>query len=79
MELLIALGLAGVFLGVYCHFLVMVPLTLATAIASATFAAWHGQPMFDTLLTILALAVALQGGYMVGLTSREFLVPSKRI
>jgi hypothetical protein len=79
MELLIALCLAGVFFGVYCRFLVLVPLTLATAIACGTFAAWHGQTIFDTLLTILTFAVALQGGYMIGLTSREFLVPSKRI
>jgi hypothetical protein len=79
MELLIALCLAGVFCGVYCHFLVMVPLTLATAVACGTFAAWHGQTISETLTTILTLAVALQGGYMVGLTSREFLVPSKRI
>ena len=79
MELLIAFCLAGVFFGVYCHFLIMVPLTLATAIACATFAAWHGQTVFETLLSILTLAVALQGGFMVGLTSREFLVPSKRI
>jgi zinc transporter ZupT len=57
----------------------MVPLTLATAIACAAFAAMHGQTVFETLLTILTFAVALQGGYMVGLTSREFLVPSKRI
>jgi hypothetical protein len=57
----------------------MVPLTLATAVACGTFAAWHGQTISETLTTILTLAVALQGGYMVGLTSREFLVPSKRI
>jgi hypothetical protein len=79
MELLIALCLVGVFFGVYCHFLVLVPLTLATATACSMFAAWYGQTIFETLLTILILAVALQGGYMIGLTSREFLVPSKRI
>jgi hypothetical protein len=79
MELLIALCLVGVFFGVYCHFLVLVPLTLATATACSMFAAWSGQTIFETLLTILILAVALQGGYMIGLTSREFLVPSKRI
>jgi hypothetical protein len=79
MELLIALGLVGVFLGVYCHYLILVPLTLATVIAYGIFAAWHGQALSDTMLTIVTLAVALQGGYMIGLTSREFLVPSKRI
>ena len=75
MELLIALCLVGIFFGVYCHFLVLVPLTLATATACSIFAAWYGQTIFETLLTILTLAV---GGYMIGLTSRE-MVPSKRI
>lgn len=79
MELAIALGLVGLFLGVYCHFLIMVPLTLATGIGSAIFAAWHGQTLFETLVTILALAVTLQGAYMVGLTCREFLVRSRRV
>ena len=62
--------------GSYCHFLVLVPLTLATATACSIFAAWYGQTIFETQLTILTSAVALQGGYMIGLTSREFLVPS---
>jgi len=79
MELLIALCLVGILFGVCCHFLVLVPLTLATATACSIFAAWYGQSIFEMLLTILTLAVALQGGYMIGLTSREFLVPSKRI
>jgi hypothetical protein len=88
MELLIALCLVGAFFGVYCHFLIMVPLTLTTTIACGTFAAWHGQTIFETLLTILTSAVALQGGYMIGLTSRQLLsqllsrlhlIPSKRI
>jgi len=78
MELLIALCLVGIVFGVYCHFLVLVPATLATAIAYSIFAAWHGHTIFETLMTILTLAVALQGGYMVGLTSRE-MMPSKRI
>jgi hypothetical protein len=87
MELLIALCLVGVFFGVYCHFLVMVPLTLAAAIACGTFAAWHGQTISETLLTILTSAVALQAGYMIGLTGRQLLgqllsrqhpLPSKR-
>ena len=65
--------------GSYCHFLVLVPLTLATATTCSIFALWYGQTIVETLLTILTSAVALQGGYMIGLTSREFLVPSRRI
>ncbi|NOJ43666.1 hypothetical protein [Bradyrhizobium australiense] len=88
MELLIASFLVGVFFGVYCNFLILVPLTLATIIACGAAAASHGQTISGVLLAILIPAVALQGGYMIGLTSRDLLsqllsrlhlVPSKRI
>jgi hypothetical protein len=79
MELAIALGLVGLLLGAYCHFLILVPLTLAAGIGSAIFAAWHGQTLLETLTTILAMAATLQGAYMVGLTGREFLVRSRRV
>jgi hypothetical protein len=72
LTLLIVASLAGVFFGLYYKFLVLVPITLAAAIASSAAALWAG----------------LQGGYMIGLTSRDFLgqilarndgVQSKRI
>ena len=79
MELLIGLCLLGIVLGVYCHFLLLVPLTLATVIVFGSMAAWQGQSVFEILVAMFVAAVALQGGYMIGLTSRELLVPSKRI
>ncbi|KRR03115.1 hypothetical protein [Bradyrhizobium valentinum] len=80
MELFVAACLVGAFIGVYCNFLLLVPLTLATVVASGAAAASQGQTISGTLLAILVPAVALQGGYMIGLTSRELLNrSSKRI
>jgi hypothetical protein len=87
-ELLIAAFLIGVFFGVYCNVLILVPVTLATIIAGGVAAASHGQTLSGALLAILVPPIALQGGYMMGLTSRDLLsqllsrlhlVPSKRV
>lgn len=88
MTLLIVASLAGVFFGLYYKFLVLVPITLAAAIASSAAALWAGHSAWSALLAITLPAVGLQGGYMIGLTSRDFLgqilprndgVQSKRI
>lgn len=88
MTLLIVASLAGVFFGLYYKFLVLVPITLAAAIASSAAALWAGHSAWSALLAIMLPAVGLQGGYMIGLTSRDFLgqilprndgVQSKRI
>src|SRR5262249_2552805 len=79
MGLFLALCLIGAFFGVCCHYLVLVPLTLATLIACGAYAASYGLTGFETVITMIVSAVALQGGYVAGLTSRELLVPSKRI
>ncbi|WOH68012.1 hypothetical protein [Bradyrhizobium sp. BWA-3-5] len=79
MELLVTACLVGAFTGVYCKVLLLVPLTLATVVAAAAVAASQGQTVPGMLLAILGSAVALQGGYMIGLTSRELVrQPSKR-
>ncbi|MGO8909732.1 MAG: hypothetical protein ACLQDM_10490 [Bradyrhizobium sp.] len=88
MVLLIVACLAGMFLGLYYNFLVLIPLTLAAAITCSAAAALHGQTISASLLAIIVPAVGLQGGYMIGLTSRDLLsqfvsrlngVQSKRI
>lgn len=88
MTLLIVAALAGVFLGLYYKFLVLIPITLAAAIASSAAALWAGHSAWSALLAIMLPAVGLQGGYMIGLTGRDFLgqilarnggVQSKRI
>ena len=88
MTLLIVAALAGVFFGLYYKFLVLIPITLAAAIASSAAALWAGHSAWSALLAIMLPAIGLQGGYMIGLTSRDFLgqilarhdgVQSKRI
>jgi hypothetical protein len=75
MELLIAACLVGFFIGLYCNFLIVIPLTLAVTLASAVGAVSQGHTILETLLGVVISAVSLQGGYMIGLTSRDFLSP----
>jgi hypothetical protein len=73
MVLLVAACLAGVFFGLYYNFVVLIPLTLAAAITCSAASLLHGQTISAALLTIVVTAVGLQGGYMIGLTSRDLL------
>jgi hypothetical protein len=69
--LITAVG-AGFFFGLYYNFLVLVPITLAAAIMCGASAMLTGASAVSTLFAIIIPAVGLQGGYMIGLTSREF-------
>jgi len=71
--LLIIATLAGIFFGLYYRFLVLIPLTLAAAIACSATALLQGHGAFSTLLAVILPAIGLQGGYMIGLTSRDFV------
>lgn len=73
MEALFAACLIGIFSGLYFKFLITIPLTLLAMIACVGSAAWHGQTVSAALLTMVLTAVALQGGYMIGLTGRDLL------
>jgi hypothetical protein len=73
MVLLVAACLAGVFFGLYYKFVVLIPLTLAAAITCSTASLLHGQTISAALFAIVVTAVGLQGGYMIGLTSRDLL------
>ena len=73
MVLLVAACLAGVFFGLYYNFLVLIPLTLAAAITCSTVSLLHGQTVPAALFAIVVATVGLQGGYMIGLTSRDLL------
>lgn len=64
---------AGIYFGLYYSSLALVPLTLLTMIASGAVSAWQGQPISGDLLAIAIPAIGLQGGYMIGLTGRDFL------
>ena len=65
--------LAGIFFGRYFNFLVLIPLTLAAAISCGTIALLDGHGATSALVAIIVAAVGLQGGYMIGLTSRDVL------
>jgi hypothetical protein len=65
--------LVGVDFGLYYGFLVLIPVTLVAAVASVAGSAVHGEAISSILLTILAQAIGLQGGYMIGLTGRDVL------
>jgi len=68
--LLITAAAAGFFFGLYYNFLILIPITLASCCASAVLA---GSGAASVLFAIVIPAVALQGGYMIGLTSRDLL------
>jgi hypothetical protein len=73
MVLLIVACLAGIFFGLYYNFMALIPLTLAAAIVCGATAVLHGQNISASLLVMVIPAVGLQGGYMIGLTSRDLL------
>jgi len=73
MVFLIAASVAGIFLGLYYNLLVLVPLTLAAAVAFSAVALLQGETVAAALFAIVIPAIGLQGGYMIGLTSRDVL------
>lgn len=73
MVLLIVSCGTGIFFGLYFNFQVLIPLTLAAAIACSSAALLNGQTVPASLFSIVLPAVGLQGGYMIGLTSRDLL------
>ena len=84
---MILLGVAcliGGFAGLYFNVLVLVPLTATLAFACCLGAARHGDMISATLFSFILAAIGLQGGYMIGLATRDFLrqfnaAQSKRI
>jgi hypothetical protein len=73
MVLLIVSCMAGIFSGLYYKFQVLIPLTVAAAIACSGAALLNGQTIPASLFSVVLPAVGLQGGYMIGLTSRDLL------
>ena len=69
--MLIVAGLVGIFLGLHHPFLVLIPVTLGAAIICSLAAMLDGQSVLSSLVAIIIPAVALQGGYMIGMTGRD--------
>lgn len=63
----------GIYFGLYYGFLVLVPLTLGAMLTPGAVAACQGHPLPAALLAAIVPAIAIQGGYMIGLTSRDLL------
>jgi hypothetical protein len=76
--LLIVAALAGIFFGLYYNFLVLIPVTLAAAITCSVAALLNGQGAGSAFFAIIIPAIGLQGGYMIGLTSRGSARPIPR-
>ena len=74
MTLLITAAAAGFLLGLYYNFLVLIPITLAAAMACCASAVFADANGISALWPIIVPAVALQAGYMVGLTSRDIAI-----
>jgi hypothetical protein len=69
--MLIVAGSVGIFLGLHHPFLVLIPVTLGAAIICSLAAMLDGQSVLSSFFAIIIPAVALQGGYMIGLTGRD--------
>jgi hypothetical protein len=72
--LIVAL-LSGIFFGIYCQVLVLIPATLAVAATYSVVALLDSGSAISLASLIVVPSVGLQGGYIIGLTSRDFLVP----
>jgi hypothetical protein len=67
---LLACG-AGIFLGLHFNVLVLLPFSILGA-GAYLFSSWAaGQGFLDSAAVLLFPMVAVQAGYMVGLTARE--------
>jgi hypothetical protein len=67
--------LSGIFFGIYCPVLVLIPATLAMAATYSAAVLLDGGSTSSLASLITVPSVALQGGYMIGLTSRDVLAP----
>ncbi len=69
--MLIVAGFVGIFLGLHHEVLVLIPVTLGAAIICSLAAMLDGQSVLSSVAAIIIPAVALQGGYMIGMTGRD--------
>jgi hypothetical protein len=62
---------AGIYLGLYFNLLALLPLSALGAGAYLLAALSSGQNLFDSAWNLLLTIIAIQAGYMVGLTARD--------
>jgi hypothetical protein len=68
--------ICGIFVGLYCHFFVLIPITLFATLSCTLGALLDGQSPASAFFAIVVPAAALQGGYMIGLTGRDLIGPA---
>jgi len=73
--LIILACLAGVLIGLTSNVVVLLPLTLAGALAYAFLTPGHG--LAAAAAAVLIPAVSLQAGFMLGLTGRDVVAQLK--
>lgn len=71
----IALGFAGIGLGLTWNVLVLIPVTAGLLIVFGIIALINGVSLHDAFNTVVLPIVSVQAGYMVGLRGRELLRP----
>jgi hypothetical protein len=68
--------ISGIFFGLCCHFFVLIPVTLLGALTSTLGASFDGQSAASAFFAVIVPSVALQGGYLIGLTARDLIGPA---
>ena len=69
----IALGLAGVGLGLTWNVLVLVPVSVGLLIVFGIIALTNGVSVYETFSAIVLPIISVQAGYMCGLRGRDFM------
>jgi hypothetical protein len=72
--LLIAACIAGIFFGLYYHFLILAAVAVVASLTCSLTASLLGHDAQSTLLTVALPAIGLQAGYILGLVSRDGVV-----
>jgi hypothetical protein len=73
MILLTVTCLIGILIGLHFNVLAVVPSTLAVVLVSCADATANAGGFLAVVLTALLSGIGVQGGYMIGLTSRSLL------
>ena len=73
MALLILTLSVGILVGLKHPVLTVIPVTLGVALTCFVVGLFDGQSGYAILLAITCSTVSLQGGYMIGLTSRDLV------
>lgn len=71
MAIMITASFVGILFGLYFQVLILVPLTLSAIVYWDVAAMLVGQSAEAALLSVVVPVIALQGGYMIGLTGRD--------